>query len=252
MSRSAARITPPPGPDPFRYGWRYVERPGPDGSVEVEEVPLTRDDVLHPQEGDVIPEGTLQEQDAEYLRPIFRQRTARLPGGFFLADCLVDWGRPGIRPHSPDLVVFRDVRNPPQGDIGLFRLRDAGGRCVLVVEIVSPHTRRNDAVRKVRHYHRVGVPLYVLLDQRREGGPRTVVGYRHTAQRYVNMRLDRRGRLRLKPLGLWLAIEDQRAVCYDADTGERIPGYEEMAAGRQAAEQRIRELEAELRRVRGE
>ena len=108
----------------------------------------------------------------------------------------------------------------------------------LAVEIVSPHTRVNDVERKFRHYHHVPVPLYVLIDQERDDGPRQVIGYRYTAARYVRMRLDRRGRLLIRPLGLWLGVEDQRAVCYDADTGERLGDYGEITEAYQAAEQR--------------
>jgi Uma2 family endonuclease len=265
MPRSAARTTRPPETDDFPYGWRYLKKVLPDGSVDLVEMPLTLEDVLHPQEGDVIPEREFQKRDADYLCGIFRQRMARVPGGFFLDDRLVNWGVPGIRNHSPDLSVFRDVVNPPRGNFGVFRLRPSGGRCVLVLEIVSPHTRENDVVHKVREYHRVGVPLYYLIDQETPDGPRWVVGYRYTKRRYVRTRPDRQGRLLVKPLGLWLAVENQFAVCYDADTGERIEDYTEMAEARQAAEERsrdaeerrraaeerIRELEAELRRVRG-
>jgi colicin import membrane protein len=280
MPRSADRITPPPTPDPYRYGWRFVKKLLPDGSTDLIQVPLTLEDVLHPQEGDVIPESTHQERDAEYLRPIFRDRVARLPGGYFLADCLIDWNVPGIRNHAPDLTAFRDVLHPPVESIGTFRVRHFGGRCVLAVEIVSPDTRENDVVHKWREYHQVRVPLYVLIDQEREHGPRSVVAHRYTARRYVRMRPDRQGRILLKPLGLWLAVEDELAVCYDADTGERLSDYgeerqarvaaqqeareqaearqhaerqaREQAEGRQHAERRVRELEAELRRLRGE
>jgi Uma2 family endonuclease len=266
MPRSADRTTQPPKPDPFRYGWRFVKKLLPDGSTDLIQVPLTLEDVLHPQEGDCIPERTFQERDAEYLRPIFRDRVARLPGGFFLGDCLVDWNVAGVRNHSPDLTVFRDVHHPPVENIGTFRVRGFGGRCVLAVEIVSPDTRENDVVHKLREYHQVRVPLYALIDQERENGPRGVVGYRYTARRYVRMRPDRQGRILLKPLGLWLAVEDELAVCYDADTGERLGDYGQerrsrAAAERQALEQnearqvaegRVRELEAELRRLRRE
>ena len=45
-------------------------------------------------------------------------------------------------------------------------------------EIVSPHTRDNDVVAKLAEYHRAGVPLYVIIDQETEGGPRRLLGYR--------------------------------------------------------------------------
>jgi colicin import membrane protein len=252
MPRNADRTPPPPDLDLFRYGWRFVKKLLPDGSTDLVQVPLTVEDVLHPQEGDVTPERTYQERDAEYLRPSFRRRVARLPGGHFLADCLIDWNVPGIRNHAPDLTVFRDVPQPPVENIGTFRVRRFGGRCVLVVEIVSPDTRENDVVHKLREYHQVRVPLYVLLDQERENGPRTVVGHRYTARRYVRMRPDRQGRILLKPLGLWLAVEDQLAVCYDADTGQRLRDYDQVCRAQEDAEQRVRDLEAELRRLRGE
>jgi colicin import membrane protein len=266
MPRSADRTTRPPQPDPFRYGWRFVKKLLPDGTADLIQVPLTLADILHPQEGDVIPERTFHERDAEYLRPIFRLRAARLPGGYFLADCLIHWGVPGIRNHSPDLVAFRGVSQPPVESIGTFRMRAYGGRCVLAVEIVSLDTRENDVVHKFREYHQVRVPLYVLIDQEGEAGPRRVVAYRYTAARYVRLRPDRQGRVLLKPLGLWLGMEDQLAVCYDAETGERLGDYgqveqarrtaerlaSEQGEARRAAEQRVRDLEAELRRLRGE
>jgi Uma2 family endonuclease len=258
MPRSADRTTPPP-PDAFRYGWRFVKKRLPDGSTDLVQVPLTLEDVLHPKEGDCIPEQTYHRRDGEYLGPIFRLRAARLPGGYALADCLIDWGVPGVRNHSPDLAVFRGVTRPPVESIGTFRVRAFGGRCVLAAEIVSPDTRENDVVHKLREYHRVRVPLYVLIDQEREDGPRTVVAYRYTKQRYARMRPDQQGRALLKPLGLWLAVEDQLAVCYDADTDERLGDYsqerqarEQERLAREAAERRVRELEAELRRLRGE
>jgi Uma2 family endonuclease len=273
MPRSAARPPRLPEPDPFRYGWRFIKKIMPDGTTDLVQVPLTLEDVLHPQEDDVIPDRPLQRLDSEYLGPIFRTRAEqRLLGALVLVDCLVNWGVPGIRNHSPDLSVFEGVTNPPGLDIGTFRLRASGGRCVLALEIVSPHTRSNDVVAKFREYHQVGVPLYIIIDQASEDAPRQLIGYRYKARRYVRMRRNREGRLLLKPLGLWLALEDERVVCYDADSGERLGDYEQVlheqaqerqareaaervaqqqAQAREAAEQRVRELEAELRRLRG-
>jgi hypothetical protein len=46
----------PGAPNPFRYGWRFVRRTAEDGTESLDQVPLTLEDVLHPQENDVIPE----------------------------------------------------------------------------------------------------------------------------------------------------------------------------------------------------
>jgi colicin import membrane protein len=52
--RPPSKSQPPPGPDPFRYGWRYVRVTRPDGTVVLDRVPLTLEDVLHPEVGDII------------------------------------------------------------------------------------------------------------------------------------------------------------------------------------------------------
>ena len=46
----------PASADPFRYGWRpkYVHLPG--GEVVEEQIPLTPEDLLDPQLGDVVPQ----------------------------------------------------------------------------------------------------------------------------------------------------------------------------------------------------
>ncbi len=270
----------PPEGNPFRYGWRTVHRVGPDGQEVWEDVPLTLEDVLHPQEGDTIPERPIQEQERGYLSNAFRVRLPRAAGNLVLSDCLVNWGVPGIRNHSPDVSVFTGLKQLPPESIGIFDLVASGGRCRLAIEIVSPDTRTNDVVHKFAEYHRAGVPLYVIIDQEREGGPRRLRGYQRGPSSYVPIPLDAQGRLPLPFLGLSLGMRDNRVVCYDTQTGEEIGDYIQVtearqvaeaqarreaeareaaeaqarheAEARQAAETRLQELEAELRRLRGE
>jgi Uma2 family endonuclease len=267
-----APVPAPPAADPFRYGWRYVRRVGPDGREGLEQVPLTSEDVLHPQEGDVIPERPIQERERRYLSDVFNRRLPAAAGNLVLSDCLVNWGVPGIRNHSPDVSVFTDLERPPSKDIGTFDLVASGGRCRLAIEIVSPDTRDNDVVRKFDEYYRAGVPLYVIVDQEREHGPRQLRGYQQTPTGYQPIPPDAHGRLPLPFLGLSLGLVDDRLVCDDAQTGAVIGDYtavdearvaaeaqarceaearQSESAARQAAEARLRELEAELRRLRG-
>src|SRR5262249_2301862 len=98
-----------------------------------------------------------------------------------------------------------------------------------------------------------------IVDQPTDDGPRTLIGYRWTAQRYVRMRLDKQGRLLLKPLGVRLGLVNDRVVCYDAATDEPIGDYTQVTqalqaetAARQGAEARVREREEHPRRARGE
>ncbi|MCI0465237.1 MAG: Uma2 family endonuclease, partial [Gemmataceae bacterium] len=217
-----------------------------------------RSDVLHPQEEDHIPESPVHEKDRRYLHDLLEKRFAGQAKVVTLSDCLVHWGLQGLRSHSPDITVLFNVRHRPRSG-GTFYIAKHGGRPVCAIEITSPETRVHDVGIKVEHYHRAGVQLYIVVDREREEGPARLLGYRYTPQRYVKMRPDKHGRLLLKPLGLLMGVKDNRVVCYDAVTVEEIGDYTQVSQAleaesraRQVAEHRLRELEAELRRLREE
>ncbi len=167
---------------------------------------------------------------------------------------------------------------------GTFPVRTFGARTVLVIEVTSPDTRANDLGIKVEFYHRVGALFYAVVDRResRRQGASRLLGYHadptHSG-RYAEVPPDERGRLWLETVGLWLGLEDDQAVLYD-ERGARIPGHVEAvrtaeqaeallkaeaearriaeahakaeAEARQAVEVRMKELEAELQRLRGQ
>jgi hypothetical protein len=247
----AAPVAPPADPERYRYGWRYVKRKLDDGRETIEEVPLSLEDVLHPQEDDVIPENTVHEPERGYLTWSFRGRLDRIPSGQVLSDCLLDFNVAGVRPLSPDVSVIEGVNTLPLPQLGTYRFADLGGRCLLAVEIASPHTRENDVDRKPELFHRCGVQQYVLIDQQREDGPREIISRRWTPDGYVVEALDANGRARLHALGLLLGLRDNRIRLYDADTGVEIGDPVETSEALRSAEERIRELEEELRRARG-
>src|SRR5262249_6132878 len=141
--------------------------------------------------------------------------------GLVTHDLLVNWGVPGIGNHSPDVAVFVGLSRHP-GRAGTLDLAALRGCCELVIEVVSPSTRSNDVVHKFDHYYRVGIPLYVLIDQEDEEGPRCLHAYRHTAAGYEEVSPDGQGRVPLPPLGLLLGMRQDRAVCFDAATGEEV------------------------------
>ena len=264
MSRLLVPPLPPTPPQsdetPF-YGWRYRTRCDSVGNEYLEEIPLTLEDVLYPQEGDEIPMRPQHQIECAYLANVLRTRFADDSSVAVLSDCLIDWGVADQRNHEPDLVVFRDVRIPPDPQAGTFDLRSSGGRVVLAVEVVSPDTRVNDVVRKPVDYHRLGIPLYVLIDQQRKHGARHLHGYRWTPSGYEELPLDAGGRLLLESVGLQLALEDGWVTCYDTVAGERVGDYQEITealqeerkalqeqrTARRAAEERQRH-EAEARR----
>src|SRR5262245_56277037 len=99
-------ITAPPTPtdeeQPFKYRSLFVKPVLPVGTTALDQGPLTLEDVLHPQEDDVIPERSLQEQERAYLAWVFRPPLRPEHGGPVLSDCLVNWRVPGVRNTSPD------------------------------------------------------------------------------------------------------------------------------------------------------
>src|SRR5437773_9902818 len=109
-------ISPPPAKrpiepevDPFRFGWRYVKVTRPDGSTELDQIPLTLEDVLHPEEGDFIVQTDKHRADWVYLHEVFRARLADDPTAVVLSDCRVAWDVAGLRAHGPDVAVFLGV-----------------------------------------------------------------------------------------------------------------------------------------------
>lgn len=79
----------------FPYGWRYVERELPAGGVAWEQVPLTLEDVLHPQEGDQATHSDLHQRFCVYLYTVFQALLAAVEGAVVLHDVRVAWAAAG-------------------------------------------------------------------------------------------------------------------------------------------------------------
>jgi hypothetical protein len=165
---------------------------------------------------------------------------------------------------------------------------EEGVRPALIVEVTSPETASIDRSNKLEEYDLAGVPLYVIVDSvtlRKQPSLR-LLGFTQTPDGYQTLPQNDRGWLWLAPVRVWLGIADQELVCYD-ETGTPLGDYRALAAAlaaeahsradaeqraaaevqartaaeRQiaeaerraaAAEARVLELEAELRRMRGE
>src|SRR5713226_8474732 len=128
----------------FRYGWRYVRKTERNGKVTFDQVPLTLEDVLHPQEEDCIPENPVHEKDRRYLHDVFENQLTSDPTAVTFSDCLIAWGVKGLRPHSPDISVFFGARRKYRGSKGTYYVAREKVRPALAIEITSPDTRVND------------------------------------------------------------------------------------------------------------
>jgi colicin import membrane protein len=225
---------PPPDADPFRYGWRLVPRPTPDDPHNLEQVPLTLEDVLHPETGDFIVHSDRHETDRMYLTAVLRARLEPAGVAVTLSDVRIAWDIPDLRPHGPDVMVIPGVAE--RQDWSTFDVAVEGARPALIIEITLPETRANDLEIKVDHYARAGVAQYVIVDDaRRRGGKRRLrlLDYRLEAGAYRLHAPDAAGRVHLVIANLWLGVEGDHVVCYD----ERGAAFGEYATVvRQAAE----------------
>ena len=230
--------------DPFRYGWRLVPRPTPDNPHHFEQVPLTLDDVLHPEVGDFIVHSDRHETDRMYLTAVLRARLEPSRRAIVLSDVRIAWDIPDLRAHGPDVMVIPGVRK--RRNWSTFEVAVERTRPALIIEIVSPDARENDVVIKVEQYARAGVAQYVIVDDTGRGGVRRLrlLDYRLEAGMYRLQEPDAEGRVHLALADVWLGIRRDHVVCYDA-AGREIGDY--VTVVRQAAKAEARAKQAATR-----
>lgn len=166
--------------DPYRYGWRYIRHTSPERYGEFERIPLTRYDVLHPQEDDFIVQNSEHNQICAYLQAVFQARVAADPSAVVLQDVRLAWDVPELKPHGSDIAVIFGVRAKRKW--GTFDVAEEGVRPALIVEVTSETTRSFNLDEKIDEYYLAGVPLYVIVDIHalKRGTIRRLLGYRHT------------------------------------------------------------------------
>jgi Uma2 family endonuclease len=237
----------PPADDPFRYGWRLVPRPTPDNPHHLEQVPLTLEDVLHPEVGDFIVHSGRHATDRMYLTAVLRARLEESGAAIVLSDVRIAWDVPDLRPHGPDVMVIPGIVE--RQDWSTFDVAVEGARPALIIEITSPETRENDLEIKVDHYARAGVPQYVIVDNQSRRGARRLrlLDYRLTDGVYRLHPPDAAERVHLVIADLWLGIEGDHVVCYD-EHGAAFGDYATVVRRAKEAERRAKEAERQARR----
>jgi Uma2 family endonuclease len=243
---------------PFRYGWRRVKRFNQHGRVVWRREPLTLEDVLHPRPGDHVVHNEPHERWCIYLYNVLAAQVAHDPAAVVLHDVLIEWDIPRLRGHGPDLAVIQGVRE--RRGWSVFDVTMEGVRPSLLIEVTSPSTAKIDRLIKPRHYARARVPLYIIVDlvPTRHHPTPSLIGYTLTPGGYRRLAPDARGRLWLEPVRLWLGIAGEEVICHD-EHDRRLTDYPALKTDLAAAEQRadeaearVRALEAELRRLRGD
>jgi hypothetical protein len=216
-----------------------------------------------------MPQTPLHEWIAYLLTYMLRMRYLNTNVSVF-HDFIINWGIPGLANPSPDVSVIPDVPDPKAIEKdGVFFVKEQGTKPILVVEVVSPNYRKEDREQKVEIYERAGVREYLIFDfySRRGRNRAEVLLYRLVQGRYRLQTPDEDGLLYCQTVDLRLGLDEEgKLFVEDGETGERLRTPEEEIAAREAAEAqakaeaaraeaaeaRLAEMEAELRRLRGE
>ena len=162
--------------------------------------------------------------------------------------------RRGLR--VPDLMIAFEVNQDSIiADRG-YSIEHWGKPPDFVLEIASETTAENDVSQKRDDYAAFGIPEYWRFDP--SGGEyygTGLAGDRLVGGAYQPISITESGDLHSwghsEVLGLDLCWEEGQLRWYDPATGRYLPTFDEEAEARLAAEARVRELEAEIRRLRG-
>jgi len=226
------------GADPFRYGWRpqYVRLPS--GEVTEQQIPLTAEDLLDPQPGDVVVQSWLHGDFASTIYEMLKEHFEDQDDVLVTFDVKMLWGIPGLPNPAPDLSIIRGVRRKIDPARTAFDVLREGVRPGLILEVVStsdPEARANDYETKVEIYQRAGIPEYFILEppQPFNGERLLLTGYRLGSDgRYHRIVPDTDGPLLSDTTRLLFGIdEDGRTLrIVDVVKGERLLTRKELRA----------------------
>ena len=228
---------------------------GPEGRLELLELPLTRELFLDPQLGDTMVQGEWHAITAEEIAGILRNHF-RAQADVRVFHDMKHYLVPRRPAPSPDVSVVRGLR--PRRRRTSFRVKKEGVRPSLVIEVVSPsaEARRADLEDKVQLYQVAGIPEYLIVDSPSEltGLPFRLLGYRlDAAGHYQPLRPDAEGRFLSETTGIWFQVspDGQRIYLFEASTGRRLLNLTEQEERANRAEAEAARLRAELERLRG-
>lgn len=167
--------------------------------------------------------------------------------------------------------------DPLRGTIYLAKETAPDFRCRLAIEVTSPGTQKNDIIDKRGIFADAGFEQYVMVNlpdsTKKTPGPLHLTDLRPCPGVYMDPLPSRKsGRVPLEALGVWLGVKDGELAVFESERGKRIADYTEavramerskrqaaraerrLAAAKQEAAdlaRRLKEVEEELRRLRG-
>ncbi len=210
-----------------------------------------------------IEDGMQQEDTIDHVNPIIRARYADDPTVLVSGPTAVivyDSDTPGSV-ISPDCyVVFGVDTEFIRRERRSYRIDEWGKPPAFVMEVASASTAARDLGDKREIYARIGVTEYWRLDRNGEHYGEPLVGERLVDGEYERLELREEtdgstwSRSEVLGVDVYHLLEDGfgRFRLRDSATGEWLNVLGEERAMRIAAEAQIRELQAELGRLRGD
>ncbi len=240
----------PPPDDIFFYGWRFVEHRV-NGTTATARMPLTREDVLHPQPEDRVSQNKKHFELCNDLYDGMKAHVAHEQGTVVLHDMLIHWGIEDLK-HAPDLAVIRGVKK--FFEEGIFDFQESQGYVVLLLEVTSPSTWDTDVdgkriPNKVQEYAQAGAAIYILIHAVKwvEGCPPPIIVYLLGADgEYHEQTADARGWYWIEPLQVWIGPYQDWVAWYDKDEN-KLNTHVESEQARKFAEDKARLAEDKVR-----
>src|SRR5439155_24798079 len=126
-----------------------------------------------------------------------------------------DLDLPDVGHISPDVAVIPNVRERKNWSV--FFCKEEGTKPNLMVEVTSPHRRKNDTEKKFEYYFNARIPCYVIVDLANAdaNGVPPIFGYEWAETGYKPMVPDAQGRLWLPAIRVWLVARPNGVACFD-------------------------------------
>ena len=160
------------------------------------------------------------------------------------------------RRRRPDLLIAFDVDPEAYYRSNGYIISEQGKPPDFVLEVASASTAETDLGAKRDDYAFFGIPEYWRFDETGEHHGHHLFGERLVDGEYRPIQIEEIAEDILQGhsdvLDLDLRWHDGRLEWYDPATGQHIATFEDERARADAAEDRVRELEEELRRLRGQ
>jgi Uma2 family endonuclease len=245
--------------------------------IDKKPLPGTTIDPLYPcSDGEPMGEGDIHTRAVIILREALEDFYAAAGRtDVYIASNMLLYYEKGVTNarREPDVLVAVGTNTHSRRS---FRSFEEGRLPDVVFEIASASTHAEDTGDKFQVYQSLGIKEYFLFDPYGEFYDPPLMGYRLVRGRYARLRPVEGAALPSRRLGLWLVAQGEELRLIDPTTREMVPTrrerieqledhYEtavaeqreerlsrlrsERAARR--AEDRVRELEDELRRLRG-